>query len=59
MAQTNTSTLGELWNHMIDHGYDVRIHDKDDLKEWQPYKKLYTNYYLEGLESIDIDNNTK
>lgn len=56
---TNTSTLGELWDQMVNHGYYVRIHDKNGLEEWQPYKKLYSNYYLEGLDGIDIDNHVK
>jgi hypothetical protein len=57
MAQT--STLGELWDQMVKHGYDVKSKDKDGLAEWQPYKKLYGTYFLDNIDGIDIDNHIR
>jgi len=41
---TNTLELSELWEHVINIGYNVRKTGADGLAAWQPLKKLFTTY---------------
>ena len=45
------STLGNLWNELIDIGYTVRSQKQDGMAAWQPYKSKYANFNLEGYET--------
>ena len=45
------STLENLWDELIDIGYNVRSQIQNGMAAWQPYKSKYANFNLEGYET--------
>ncbi len=54
---TNTLTLQQLWNILVNHGYEVRSTGQDGLNEWQPYKNTLKNYKIDV--ELKVDNGIK
>lgn len=52
-------TLREIWNNVKNIGYDVKINNKDILKEWTKLKYKYAIYTLIDGKKMEVNESIK